>query len=67
METETMTSENILVVANEKFVRLTLTKATQDWGFATIEAATVSESLKLFDLHHPVVTLLEINLPDGSG
>jgi two-component system, NtrC family, response regulator AtoC len=61
------TPGNVLLVTNEKLVRLTLTKATPNWGFTTIEATTIGESLEFFDLYHPVVTLLEFNLPDGSG
>ena len=61
------TPENILVVTNDKFVSLTLTKATQDWGFAAIKAATFTQSLDYFDLHQPFVTLLDINLSEGAG
>ena len=59
--------EKILVVDDERMIRWTLTEALSSWGYAPIEADTVKASLATFDAEQPSVTLLDINLPDGSG
>lgn len=60
-------AEKILVVDDEKLIRWTLGEALTGWGFTPIEAGTVKQALELFDSEAPAVTLLDINLPDGSG
>ena len=57
----------ILVVDDEKLVRWTLSKALPTWGFTPVEAENKREAIELFESESPVVTLLDINLPDGSG
>ena len=37
------------------------------WNFTPIEAGTVAEGLVQFEAEQPVATLLDIDLPDGSG
>jgi len=37
------------------------------WNFTPVEAGTVAEALTQFDTEQPVATLLDIDLPDGSG
>ena len=37
------------------------------WGYAPVEAGTVSEALQVFNAELPSLVLLDINLPDGSG
>jgi two-component system response regulator AtoC len=37
------------------------------WNFTPIEAGSVAEGLAQFDTEQPVATLLDIDLPDGSG
>jgi two-component system response regulator AtoC len=37
------------------------------WNFTPVEAATVAEALSQFDAEQPAATLLDIDLPDGSG
>lgn len=60
-------AEKILVVDDEKLIRWTLSEALSGWGFQAVEAGSVAEALELFDSESPVLTLLDINLPDGSG
>jgi DNA-binding NtrC family response regulator len=62
-----MTPLKVLVVENKKQIRLTLNKEPDNLGFAVIEATNVNESVKLFDLHRPAVTLVDTFLSDGSG
>jgi two-component system, NtrC family, response regulator AtoC len=57
----------ILVVDDEKLIRWTLSEALRGWSYQPIEASNVKEALDLFDAESPAVTLLDINLPDGSG
>jgi DNA-binding NtrC family response regulator len=59
--------EKILVVDDEKLIRWTLGEALRGWGFTPVEAENTQTALELFEAEHPVVTLLDINLPDGSG
>lgn len=63
----TMKSDKILVVDDEHLVRWTLCNAVRDWGYVPIEASTLRSAFELFDSRQPAVTLLDINLPDGSG
>ncbi len=37
------------------------------WNFTPVEAGTVAEALSQFDAEQPAATLLDIDLPDGSG
>jgi len=57
----------ILVVDDEKLIRWTLSEALRGWNYQPVEASTVKEALESFDSEAPAVTLLDINLPDGSG
>jgi len=59
--------EKILVVDDEKLIRWTLGEALRGWGYQPVEASTVKETLDIFDSESPALTLLDINLPDGSG
>lgn len=57
----------ILVVDDEKLIRWTLSEALRGWAFQPLEASSVKEALEIFDSDSPALTLLDINLPDGSG
>ncbi len=59
--------EKILVVDDEKLIRWSLCEALRSWGFTPIEAGNKRDALELFEAEPPVVTLLDIILPDGSG
>ncbi|MDQ2921144.1 MAG: response regulator, partial [Acidobacteriota bacterium] len=48
-------------------IRWSLGEALRGWGFEPVEAETASAALSLFEAESPVATLLDINLPDGSG
>ena len=69
MNTTTLkeTKEQILVVDDEKMIRWSLGEALRGWGYEPIQAETASAGLAAFDADQPVATLLDINLPDGSG
>jgi two-component system, NtrC family, response regulator AtoC len=62
-----MTPFKILIIADDRLLRRILSQAIKNWGFTPVEASTMSESLELFDLHHPIATLLDFILPDGTG
>jgi DNA-binding NtrC family response regulator len=59
--------EKILVVDDERLIRWTLSESLRGWGFIPLEAETVRSALEVFEAEHPAITLLDINLPDGSG
>jgi DNA-binding NtrC family response regulator len=59
--------EKILIVDDERFVRMTLAEAARSWNYAPFEAGTVAEARTVFENEEPSVVLLDIDLPDGSG
>ena len=59
--------EKILVVDDERLIRWTLSESLRGWGFTPLEAENVRSALEIFEAEHPAITLLDINLPDGSG
>ena len=61
------TTQKILIVDDDRFIRMALGEAVRSWGFETIEAGTVSEARALFAENEPPVALLDIDLPDGNG
>jgi two-component system response regulator AtoC len=61
------TTQKILIVDDDRFIRMALGEAVRSWGYETIEAGTVSDARILFAEHEPPVALLDIDLPDGNG
>ncbi len=62
-----MTRGKILIVDDERFIRMTLAEALRSWNYDPVEAASVEEATRLFSEEEPSVVLLDIDLPDGSG
>ncbi len=62
-----ITKEKILVVDDDQMMRLTLGEALRGWGYVPVEAGTVAEAISVFDAELPSASLLDIDLPDGSG
>jgi DNA-binding NtrC family response regulator len=60
-------TSKILVVDDEKMIRWSLGEALRGWGYEPVQAETASGGLAAFDADQPAATLLDINLPDGSG
>lgn len=60
-------NQKILIVDDESSIRFALTEALRSWGYESVQASTVAEANDLFAREHPVVALLDIDLPDGSG
>ncbi len=61
------TEEKILIVDDDRFVRMALGEALRSWSYQTLEAASVSEAKTLLESAEPPIVLLDIDLPDGSG
>lgn len=57
----------VLVVDDDATFRGTLAEAVHDWGYRTLEAATLAETLTIVDRQRPSAVLLDVKLPDGSG
>ena len=57
----------VLVVDDDRFVRMALTEALKSWGYDVVEAESVATARKAFEEEDPVIVLLDIDLPDGSG
>ena len=62
-----MTSSKILIVDDERFIRMTLAEALRSWNYEPVEAASVAEAKLVLAEEEPSVVLLDIDLPDGSG
>ena len=57
----------ILIVDDDRFVRMALTEALRSWEYETVEADSVASAKSTFTDEDPLVVLLDIDLPDGSG
>ena len=57
----------ILVADDDTTIRSTLAEAVRAWGYYTVEAATLAETLAVVDRERPHGLLLDVKLPDGSG
>jgi two-component system, NtrC family, response regulator AtoC len=62
-----ITKEKVLVVDDDQMMRLTFGEALRSWGYVPVEAGTVAEAISVFDAELPSASLLDIDLPDGSG
>jgi two-component system response regulator AtoC len=60
-------SEKILIVDDERFIRMVLGEALRSWNYETVEAENVAEAKRIFANEEPRIVLLDIDLPDGSG
>jgi CheY-like chemotaxis protein len=58
---------SVLVVDDDEPIRLTLAEIVRGWGYRTLEAATIAETLTAVDREQPDAVLLDVKLPDGSG
>ena len=57
----------VLIVDDDTTIRSTLAEALHLWGYHTVEAATVADTLAVVDHEQPDAVLLDVKLPDGSG
>lgn len=57
----------ILIADDDHIIRATLAEAVRAWGYHTVEAATLAETLAVVDRECPHALLLDVKLPDGSG
>ena len=57
----------VLVVDDDPTIRSTLAEAVRTWGYRTLEASTLAETLTVVDRERPNAVLLDVKLPDGSG
>ena len=59
----TTTKEKILIVDDERFVRMTLSEALRSWNYEAFEAGTILEARTVFEREEPSIVLLDIDLP----
>ena len=57
----------ILIVDDDRFIRMALGEALRSWNYETLEADSVEAAKKVFTDEEPPIVLLDIDLPDGSG
>lgn len=60
-------SGKVLIVDDDRFVRMALFEALKAWDYEVVEAESVRSALDSFAAEEPAVVLLDIDLPDGSG
>ena len=60
-------SFKVLIVDDDATIRSTLAAALLHWGYITVEAGTIAETLTLIEREQPDAVLLDVKLPDGSG
>jgi CheY-like chemotaxis protein len=58
---------SVLIVDDDPTIRSTLAEAVRSWGYLTVEAMSLAETLTLVDRERPNAVLLDVRLPDGSG
>ena len=57
----------VLVVDDDATIRSTLAAAVSRWGYHSLEATTLAETLTIIKREQPHALLLDVKLPDGSG
>ncbi|MBP9664678.1 MAG: sigma-54-dependent Fis family transcriptional regulator [Pyrinomonadaceae bacterium] len=57
----------ILIVDDDRYVRMALSEALRTWEYEPLEADSISSATELIAAEEPGVVLLDIDLPDGSG
>lgn len=62
-----MTEPVLVVVVDDGLTKGSLQETLREWGFVPIEAETAANALELYRSESPAITLLDMNLPDGSG
>jgi len=61
------TKGKVLIVDDDRFVRMALNEALKSWEYETLEAESVKSAKQAFADEDPAIVLLDIDLPDGSG
>jgi DNA-binding NtrC family response regulator len=59
--------EKVLVVDDDRFVRMALGEALKTWNYEVFQAQSISEARASIAENEPGIVLLDIELPDGSG
>ena len=62
-----ISTDTVLIVDDDATIRSTLAEALRSWGYRTVEAASIGETLAIIDGERPNAVLLDVKLPDGSG
>jgi two-component system, NtrC family, response regulator AtoC len=57
----------VLIVDDDRFIRMALGEALRTWNYETLEADSVDAAKKVIADEEPPIVLLDIDLPDGSG
>lgn len=57
----------VLIVDDDRFVRMALSEALKTWEYDIVEADSVRSAKSVFADEEPAIVLLDIDLPDGSG
>ncbi len=63
----TAAAGKVLIVDDDRFVRMALNEALRSWEYEIVEADSVKSAKQAFADEEPAIVLLDIDLPDGSG
>ena len=66
-ESDEASKFKVLIVDDDGIIRATLAEAVRAWGYRTVEAKSLAETLAVVDREQPHALLLDVKLPDGSG
>lgn len=66
-DVEIKNRKTLLIVDDERMIRLVFTNYLADAGYETLTAANGEAGLELFDKHQPDIVLLDLKLPGMSG
>ncbi|MBK9215974.1 MAG: sigma-54-dependent Fis family transcriptional regulator [Chloracidobacterium sp.] len=63
----TKPTARILIVDDDRYVRMALSEALRTWEYEPIQADSIKTAEEAISRDEPSVILLDIDLPDGSG
>ncbi len=64
---ETNSAAKIVIVDDDRFVRMALSEAVRSWDYQVFEADSIRAATEVLNTTEPALVLLDIDLPDGSG
>ena len=62
-----MNKNKILVVDDQKWIRVLLVEALSSSGFIPLEASNSSDALKIACEERPNIALIDLNMPESNG
>lgn len=64
---EQLTVSKVLIIDDDRMIRMTVQRGLSSEGFEVIEAANAAEGLAAVDAHRPDVALVDVFMPEMNG